>query len=79
MPSGQSLEVRAASTLLVRAFNVLGVPAHSVNGGLHSNGLPMSLQLIGAPFAENTVLSAAARYEEETGYYRLSPPAAPGN
>lgn len=75
MPGGLSLEVRAASTLLVRAFNVLGTPAHSIVGGLHSNGLPMSLQLIGAPFQEQTVLHAATRFEEETGHFRLKPPA----
>lgn len=74
LASGQQLEVRAASTLLVRAFNVLGVPAHSVVGGFHSNGLPMSLQIIGKPFAEQTVLAAGARFEDETGHFRTKPP-----
>jgi aspartyl-tRNA(Asn)/glutamyl-tRNA(Gln) amidotransferase subunit A len=74
LASGQKLEVRTASTLLVRAFNVLGTPAHSVVGGFHSNGLPMSLQLIAKPFAEEAVLSAGARFEDETGYYRTKPP-----
>jgi aspartyl-tRNA(Asn)/glutamyl-tRNA(Gln) amidotransferase subunit A len=73
LAGGQQLEVRAASTLLVRAFNVLGVPAHSVLGGFHSNGLPMSFQLIARPFAEQSVLAAGARFEEETGHYRRKP------
>jgi len=72
--SGLQLEVRTASTLLVRAFNVLGVPAHSVIGGFHSNGLPMSLQIIGPAFSDARVLAAGARYEDETGHYRLKPP-----
>jgi len=74
LASGQQLEVRTASTLLVRAFNVLGVPAHSVVGGFHSNGLPMSLQLIAKPFAEASLLAAGARFEDETGHFRHKPP-----
>ena len=73
--SGQQLEVRAASTLLVRAFNVLGTPAHSIVGGFHSNGLPMSLQLIAKPLADATVLAVGARFEDETTLYRRKPPA----
>ncbi|WP_035957776.1 amidase [Bryobacter aggregatus] len=74
LSTGQQLEVRAASTLLVRAFNVLGTPAHSVVGGFHSNGLPMSLQLIAKPGADAKVLHAGARFEEETGHFRRRPP-----
>ncbi|MCX6610372.1 MAG: amidase [Acidobacteria bacterium] len=74
LASGQQLEVRTASTLLVRAFNVLGTPAHSVVGGFHSNGLPMSLQLIAKPFADAKVLHAGARFEQETGHHRIKPP-----
>ncbi len=73
LPDGSSLEVRAASTLLVRAFNVLGVPAHSLIGGFHSNGLPMSLQIIGPPLGEQSVLRAAIRFEEETQFFRREP------
>jgi aspartyl-tRNA(Asn)/glutamyl-tRNA(Gln) amidotransferase subunit A len=73
LASGASLEVRAASTLLVRAFNVLGVPAHSFVGGFHPNGLPMSLQLVAPPLGERNVLRAAIRFEEETQLYRREP------
>ncbi len=74
LASGQELEVRAASTLLVRAFNVLGTPAHSIVGGFHSNGLPMSLQLIAKPLADASVLALGARFEDETALYRRKPP-----
>ena len=74
LASGQELEVRAASTLLVRAFNVLGTPAHSIVGGFHSNGLPMSLQLIAKPLADASVLALGARFEDETAHYRRKPP-----
>ncbi|MDX2268360.1 MAG: amidase [Bryobacter sp.] len=65
LSDGQPVEVRAASTRLVRAFNVLGVPAHSFLGGFHTNQLPMSLQIIGPPLGERLVLAAAIRWEEE--------------
>ncbi len=74
LADGTELEVRTASTQLVRAFNVLGVPAHSIVGGFHSNGLPMGLQIVGAPFAEQKVLHTATRFEEETQHYRKTPP-----
>lgn len=74
LASGQELEVRAASTLLVRAFNVLGTPAHSIVGGFHSNGLPMSLQLIAKPLADASVLALGARFEDETVLYKRKPP-----
>ena len=74
LASGQELEVRTASTLLVRAFNVLGTPAHSIVGGFHSNGLPMSLQLIAKPLADASVLALGARFEDETALYRRKPP-----
>jgi aspartyl-tRNA(Asn)/glutamyl-tRNA(Gln) amidotransferase subunit A len=74
LSDGSGLEVRAASTQLVRAFNVLGVPAHSIVGDFHSNGLPMSLQVIGPSMGELNVLRTAVRYEEEMEFYkRLAP------
>jgi aspartyl-tRNA(Asn)/glutamyl-tRNA(Gln) amidotransferase subunit A len=73
LANGSSIEVRAASTQLVRAFNVLGTPAHSIVGGFHSNGLPMSLQLIGPALSELNVLKAAIRFEEETDFHNRRP------
>lgn len=70
---GSNVEVRAASTQLVRAFNVLGTPAHSLVGGFHSNGLPMSLQIVGPPLGEQNVLRMAIRFEEEHGFSQRKP------
>lgn len=70
---GTNVEVRAASTQLVRAFNVLGTPAHSIIGGFHKNGLPMSLQLIGPPLAEQNVLRMGIRFEAETNFHNREP------
>ncbi len=48
-------DVRLATTRLVRAINVLGLPAVSIP--LHCNELPAGLQIIGAPFDDDLVLA----------------------
>ena len=45
--------------------SLAGVPAISVPCGFTAGGLPIGLQLIGRPFAESTVLSAACAWESE--------------
>jgi aspartyl-tRNA(Asn)/glutamyl-tRNA(Gln) amidotransferase subunit A len=55
----QEEDARLATTRLVRSINVLGLPAASVP--LPVSGLPIGLQVIGPPFADNLVLSAAGR------------------
>ena len=44
-------------------FNVTGQPALSVCSGYGANGLPLSIQLVGRPFADATVLAAGHAYE----------------
>jgi aspartyl-tRNA(Asn)/glutamyl-tRNA(Gln) amidotransferase subunit A len=58
--AGVPEDVRLASTRLVRAINVLGLPAASVP--LPVSGLPIGLQIIGKPFAESDVLSIAESF-----------------
>jgi aspartyl-tRNA(Asn)/glutamyl-tRNA(Gln) amidotransferase subunit A len=53
-------------------FNVTGQPAIAVPAGLSSDGLPLSIQLIGRPFDEATVLNVADSYEMARG--ALPPP-----
>jgi len=43
--------------------SLAGLPAISVPSGLSAGGLPLGLQIVGRPFAEETVLRAAAAYE----------------
>jgi Asp-tRNA(Asn)/Glu-tRNA(Gln) amidotransferase A subunit family amidase len=52
-------------------FNVYGLPAISVPCG---SGLPIGLQLIGAPWAEGTVLAVAHAYEQGAAWGRCRPP-----
>ena len=69
--AGENEDVRLASTRLLRAINLLGLPAISIpcgvgerqatkNDGLsHATGLPIGLQIIGRPFDEALILRVA--------------------
>jgi aspartyl-tRNA(Asn)/glutamyl-tRNA(Gln) amidotransferase subunit A len=54
-----SEDVRLATTRLVRAINLLGVPAISIPCGMDHRGLPIGLQIVGQPFAEALILRVA--------------------
>ena len=54
-------------------FNVTGQPALAMPAGLTTDGLPLSLQLIGHPFEEAMVYRIAAAYEHATGWTRRHP------
>lgn len=54
-------------------FNVTGHPAISLMSGLSSNGLPMSLQLVGPLNFEDHLLKAAAVYETTSGWSPMHP------
>src|ERR1043165_1977867 len=66
------LTVQGESVSVVRAFsysqtfNVFGLPAVSVPVTRSAEGLPIGVQIIGRPFAEDEVL-AAARIIEAAG------------
>jgi aspartyl-tRNA(Asn)/glutamyl-tRNA(Gln) amidotransferase subunit A len=66
-------EVRIATTRLVRAINVLGLPALSMPCGFDSQGLPLGLQIIGRPFQEALILRVGAALEDATDYSRKIP------
>ena len=51
-----------------RPFNVWGLPAISVPCGLTKNGLPIGLQVAGAPWREDLVLRLAHRYERAVNF-----------
>ena len=51
---------------LTTPFNVLGGPALAQCTGFTPEGLPLSMQIVGRPFDEATVLRAAQAYEDAT-------------
>jgi aspartyl-tRNA(Asn)/glutamyl-tRNA(Gln) amidotransferase subunit A len=58
---------------LTRPFNALGLPALAVPCGFSSAGLPLSLQVVGRPFDEATVLRVGHAYEQGTEWHRRRP------
>jgi len=70
---GHTEDVRLASTRLVRAINLLGLPALAMPCGLDREGMPVSMQIIGKPFDEATILRVGAALEDVTEYHKLRP------
>jgi len=59
-------DVRLATTRLMRAINVLGIPALSIPCGFTKAGLPIGLQILGPPRAEEMILRVGAAIEDAT-------------
>ncbi|MFC2036061.1 Asp-tRNA(Asn)/Glu-tRNA(Gln) amidotransferase subunit GatA [Chloroflexota bacterium] len=53
-------------------INIAGIPAISVPAGF-ADGLPVGMQIIGKPFAEETILKIAYAYEQVTEWYKRRP------
>jgi aspartyl-tRNA(Asn)/glutamyl-tRNA(Gln) amidotransferase subunit A len=56
-----------------RPFNVFGLPAISLCCGFSASGLPIGLQITGAPGAEGMVLALAHAYQRETDWHKRNP------
>lgn len=55
------------------AFSLTGLPAISICNGFAANGLPLSLQIVGRPHAEATILNVAHAYQGATHWHRRWP------
>lgn len=55
-------------------FDVYGLPTISVPCGFTHAGLPIGLQISGAPFAESAVIALAHAYEQATEWHTKHPP-----
>jgi aspartyl-tRNA(Asn)/glutamyl-tRNA(Gln) amidotransferase subunit A len=62
-----------AITRLMRPVNYLGLPALVVPAGHSSEGLPIGVQLIGRPFADETVIALGAAFQKVTDHHRRVP------
>jgi len=58
---------------LLRFPSMLGLPGCSLPCGINPEGLPIGIQLIGAWFADQTVLNAAAAYQSATDWHTRRP------
>jgi aspartyl-tRNA(Asn)/glutamyl-tRNA(Gln) amidotransferase subunit A len=75
-PIREGLDPFAAASTLTRftsPFNLTGLPALSVPGGFSPEGLPIGLQLIGAPWDERAVLRAGHAFEQATTWHSRRP------
>jgi Asp-tRNA(Asn)/Glu-tRNA(Gln) amidotransferase A subunit family amidase len=69
-------QLRAQELIMLRntrPFNVWGIPTISVPCGFTKDGLPIGLQLAGAPWRGIVLLQAAHAYEQETGWHKRRP------
>jgi amidase len=71
--------LRTLPSMLPRAamtgpWNACGFPAMSVPFGTTSDGLPIGIQLVGAPGSEGMLLRLAANLEHATGWTARRPP-----
>ena len=57
-------------------FNITGQPALMMPCGFIASGLPFSLQIVGKPFDEATVLQVGYAYEAHTSWHERRPPVA---
>ena len=58
--------------LLTIPVNLAGLPGISIPAGF-VEGLPVGMQLIGKPFAEQTIYQAATAFEASTDYHKQQP------
>jgi len=79
----RKLEIAGQSMSVFRAFgysqtfNVYGLPVVSVPAGRSREGLPVGVQIVGRPFAEDSVLAAALIIEKSLGGWQPPPDALP--
>ncbi len=58
---------------LTMPFNVAGTPALALCNGFSSSGLPLSLQIVGRPFEDATVLAAGHAFETASSWRACRP------
>jgi len=72
----QPAELRNRELLMLRntrPWNAYGLPAISVPCGFSTSGLPIGLQIVGAPGSEGIVLSLARASESQTEWHKRRP------
>jgi aspartyl-tRNA(Asn)/glutamyl-tRNA(Gln) amidotransferase subunit A len=55
--------------------NLAGLPALSLPCGFSKAGLPIGMQIVGAPMSDLKVLALGRLYQENTDWHRRRPPA----
>jgi aspartyl-tRNA(Asn)/glutamyl-tRNA(Gln) amidotransferase subunit A len=63
----------ALMTRFMRPFNYLGLPSLALPCGFLASGLPVGMQLVGRPFAEDTILRLGHAFQQATDWHRREP------
>lgn len=71
--SADVMDLLARITRNTRPINFLGLPSLAVPAGFTDNGLPVGFQLIGRPFAEDTLFRVGDAYQGETDWHLQAP------
>ena len=66
-------EVSTPLATFTRVANYLGICALALPAGLSSDGLPVSVQLLGAPFAEATLIRAGRAFQQQSDWHLRRP------
>jgi aspartyl-tRNA(Asn)/glutamyl-tRNA(Gln) amidotransferase subunit A len=61
------------SDIYTISANLAGIPAISLPCGFTKKGLPVGLQILAKPFAEETLFRLAYAYEQDTGWHKMEP------
>jgi aspartyl-tRNA(Asn)/glutamyl-tRNA(Gln) amidotransferase subunit A len=56
------------SDIFTTPASLVGLPTVAVPSGMDDDGLPLSLQIMGRPFAEATVFRVSRAFEREVGW-----------
>ena len=75
-PAPLAIDLAGRFTPFTPIFNVTGQPAVSVPAGFGSDGLPLSVQLVGRPGTEDLLYSLAGQIEEAQPWADRRPPLA---
>ncbi|MDX6241437.1 MAG: aspartyl-tRNA(Asn)/glutamyl-tRNA(Gln) amidotransferase subunit [Kribbellaceae bacterium] len=77
-PAERAADLSPSKRLLTASYtghwNLTGLPAVAVPVGFSTNGLPLSMQVIGKPFAEATVLKVADALQRVSDWHLAVPP-----
>jgi aspartyl-tRNA(Asn)/glutamyl-tRNA(Gln) amidotransferase subunit A len=70
---GVTEDVRLATTRMMRAINVLGIPSLAMPCGFSKSGLPLGMQILGAPRNEDMLLRIGAALDDAMALGRPYP------
>ncbi len=74
--SEMSPEKQLSGSSFTSQWNFTGLPAMATPCGFSKGGLPLSMQIIGKPFAEATVFQVGDAYQRLTDFHLQVPPIA---